>query len=137
MENRHTAREQGSPQVADQGRKVRQKTGHPPAPNGVKVFFESDLLGQIRLEQTDVSVPALVARGARSGNEPDGPFDGQNAPAWTNDFGQINRRVAGSAPEVHHSGAFRDSSLCPGFEHPRPPNSMLQSQSLDFLVVRA
>jgi len=77
--------------------------------------------------------------GARLENveKPARSVDGDHAAGRAHELGQVERRVARPAADVENRLAAVESGALPRTVGSRAPNGVLESESFDFLVMRA
>jgi hypothetical protein len=74
---------------------------------------------------------------ASSAEKSFGLVDGHNAAGRADQFGKIQRSVAGTTPDIQHRLAWADPGRLPGGNRTLPPRAMLHAEALDLLIVRA
>ncbi len=137
VEDRDATRADDGRELVEQERRRSDEAGDPAAPAGIHAAGRERVGHQVELVVLDVRVSVARQHRAARLDEARGTLDGDDAARGPHDLREVGGGVARARADVEHPGARPDAGAAPAFQHGRPPDTVLQAEALELLVVRA
>src|SRR5688572_30539202 len=137
MEDRDTARADHGRNLVEQQRRRADEAGDPAAPARVHAPGRQRVGHEVELVVLEVRVAVAREHGAARLDEARGALDGDDPSRRAHDLGEVRRGKARSRADVDDLRARADAGAAPAVEHGRPPDAVLQAETLELLVVRS